>query len=102
MEKDTHITDVIFRVDTTKDFKGTIFALLPHDCATKTGLVQSYQHIGQHSSANYNHCLKTSRLACPSEYTELFKEMENLGYNLNVIKKQNYKKFLESYHKIRK
>ena len=99
MQKDTNITDVIFRVDTTPDFKGTVYALLPHECATRNGEVTSYQHVGQHSIANYNGCIMSSRLATPSEYADLKAEMESLGYNLNVIKKQNYTKFLQSYHK---
>jgi hypothetical protein len=51
MEKDTHITEVIFRVDTTKDFKGTVFALLPNEIE-RNGMVTSYQHVGQHSTAD--------------------------------------------------
>ena len=92
MEKDTHITEVIFRVDTTKDFKGTVFALLPYEIE-RNGTVTSYQHVGQHSTADYNHCVKTSKLAKESEYTDLKKEMESLGYNIKVIKKRNYRKY---------
>jgi len=60
MQKDTEVTDVIFRVDETKDFKGTVYALLPHD-SNRNGSVTSYQHVGQHSNANYNGCITTSR-----------------------------------------
>jgi len=102
MKKDNYITDVIFRVDNTKDFKGTVFALLPHECCDIKGSVTTYQHVGQHSSADYQHCIKNSRIATELEYADLKKEMEDLGYDLKVIKKQNYHKFLNSYKEIRK
>jgi hypothetical protein len=35
--------------------------------------------------------LKQSKLATAVEYANLKKEMENLGYNINIVKKQNYK-----------
>jgi hypothetical protein len=99
MSKDNYVTDVIFRVDTTKDFKGIVYALFPHEVNDSKGSVLSFQHVGQHSSADYRHCINKSRLATHTEYNDLKKELESLGYNLNVIKKQNYTKFLESYHK---
>lgn len=103
MEKDNYKTDVIFRVTKSGTWKGTVYALMPHDCDTFDGLVNSYQHIGQHSSADYFHCIQSSRLATEAEYADLKKEMENgFGYNFNVIKKQNREKFLKSYYKIRK
>ena len=99
MKKDSYKTDVIFRVDKTKDFKGTVFALLPHEVCDKAGHVTTYQHLGQHSAADYKHCISRSRPATPAEYFDLFKEMESVGYNFNVIKKQNYDKYLISYRK---
>lgn len=101
MQKDTHTTDVMFRVDTTKDFKGTIFAVLPHNVDTLGGDVITYQHIGQHSTGDYNVCLQTSRPATEAEYTELKTEMETLGYNIKVVKKRNYDKYLKSYYEAR-
>lgn len=101
MEKDKNITDVIFRVDTSKDWKGTVFALLPYE-VERNGSVTSYQHVGQHSSANYNHCISTSRPALPAEYADLKAEMESIGYNFNVVKKANNAKYLTSYKAIRK
>jgi len=95
MKKDTHKTDVIFRVDKTKDFENTIFALFPH-IKEHNNSVLYYQHIGQHSTADYDHCIKTSKLATENEYKNLFIELESIGYNLNVIKKRNYKKYLHS------
>ena len=98
MEKDKHKTDVVFRYDSTKDWKGTIFALFPHEVADFKGNVTCYQHVGQHSAADYGYSIQTSRLAKPSEYSDLKKELNSLGYNLNIVKKQNRDKYLVSYH----
>lgn len=102
MEKDKHITDVVFRCDKSGDFKDVVFAMLPHECDDRNGHVTCYQHVGQHSSANYQGCIKDSRPATEEEYKDLKKEMEGLGYNLNVVKKQNYDKYLESYNELRR
>lgn len=102
MKKDKHKTDVIFRKDTTKEFKGDIFALFPHNVDTYKGDVTFYTHVGQHGSADYNHCINTSKLATEEEYKDLKCELESIGYNLNIVKKQNHKKYLKSYHEINK
>lgn len=102
MEKDTHTTDMVFRVDTSKDWKGTVFALFPHEVSTLDGCVTCYQHIGQHSSADYRHCISKSRPATAEEMADLKKELEGLGYNINIVKKQNYDKYLKSYYEVRK
>jgi len=99
MEIDIEQTDVVFRVDTTKDWKGTVYALFPHEIANySSGNVLTYQHVGQHSEGDYGYCVSTSRLAKPEEYNELHSELTQIGYNLNVIKKQNRKLFLKRYH----
>lgn len=97
MKKDTYTTDIVFRVDTSKEFKGTVFALFPHEVCDFDGNVTTYEHIGQHSTATYDYCIKISRLATESEYNDLKKEMESLGYNINVVTKRNYAKYLASY-----
>jgi hypothetical protein len=93
MEKDNIITDVIFRVDSSKDFKGTVFALFPYEIVDNNFNVLSYQHIGQHSSADYQFCIRNSRPATEIEYKALKSELEGIGYNLNLIKKINRNKF---------
>jgi hypothetical protein len=98
MKKTIEKIDVIFRVDTTKDFKGSVFALFPHEIADNRGNVLSYQHIGQHSSADYIHCIRNSKPANIFEYEPLKKELENIGYELNIIKRMNYDKYLKSYN----
>lgn len=88
--------DIVFRVD-----ENGVFALFPHDCADYKGNVTCYQHVGQHSSADYNHCVANSKVATPEQYADLKAEMESIGYEINVVKKRNYDKFLKSYREIR-
>lgn len=93
-------TDVIFRKEKSGFFKGNIYALFPHEVETYEGHVACYFHVGQHSVADYNYCVSTSVLATPDEYADLKAELEDRGYELNVIKKCNYKKYLESRNKL--
>lgn len=101
MEQDTYTTDVMFRYDTTKDFNGTIFAILPHNVDTFKGDITTYQHIGQHSNGDHYVCLQQSRPATETEYADLKSEMESIGYNIKVVKKRNYDKYLKSYYEVR-
>ena len=89
--------DVIFR----KWKDGSILALFPHCVDTYEGSVISYEHTGQHSSADYGHCIYNTKPAKEHEYKPLKAELESIGYNLNVIKRQNYNKFLLGLNEIR-
>lgn len=90
--------DVIFRKYKKGTHKDVVFALFPHDVCDRFGNVTSYEHLGQHSSADYKHCISISKKATKSEYKALKQELKNVGYNkLKVVKKQSYDKFLESY-----
>ncbi len=102
MEQDNPVTDVVFRADKSGDFKDVVFAMLPHEVDDRNGHVTSYQHVGQHSSANYVGCIADSRPATEAEYSDLKAEMENLGYNLNVVQKQNTDKYIASWDAVRK
>ena len=96
-------TEVIFRKVKSGKFKGDIFALFPYDVVTLEGDVGCYMHIGQHSAADYNHCINTSIPAKEHEFAPLKRELEeDIGYNLRIVKKRNYDKYLENYYKIRK
>lgn len=101
MEKDKHTTDIIFRVITAKDFKGTVLALFPHEVSNFDGSVTSYEHNGQHGSADYDHCVGMSRLATEDEAKSLKTEMEGLGYNIRVLKKRHYNKYLADLKRVR-
>lgn len=78
---DQHITKVIFRK--FKDDMGIIAyfpALLadmnPHDNCL------SYMHIGQHGAASID--MSKTLKASESEYENLKKELESIGYNLKI------------------
>lgn len=100
MEQDTFKTDVIFRTDTSKDFKGTVFAIFPYNVESYKGHVAYYQHVGQHSAGCYLTMISQSKPATESEYADLKKELESIGYNLNVIKKRNTEKYRVEYRKM--
>lgn len=76
-------TRVIFR--RSKDDE--IFALFP-DLSEGGALIESYQHVGQHSAADYSHCIQTSTPAKPDEYADLKAELECIGYNLLIRKRR--------------
>jgi hypothetical protein len=76
-------TVVIFRKDRTgwRD----CFALFPELPADNYGhFCESYQHVGQHATADYVGCIANSDPATPGEYRDLFEELERRGYNLVV------------------
>ena len=92
MKKDTHTTEVVFRM-----FNDEVIALFPYSIYNHTGTIDSYMHIGQHSESDYNHCIKATKPATKKEYIELKKELSSIGYNLKVIKRRNYDKYLSSF-----
>jgi hypothetical protein len=76
-------TVVIFRKDRTghKD----CFALFPELPADVEGLYcTAYQHIGQHCSADYHGCIGNSDPATPDQYSDLRRELERRGYDLDI------------------
>lgn len=82
--KDT--TRVIFRV--WRDEDGGVLALFPGIPADYEGLrCESYEHVGQHSGADYTGCIRRTRPAKPSEYRALAKELRGIGYHLSVGKR---------------
>lgn len=88
MDKD--ITEVVFKK--TKD--GEIIAFFPYIDGTNYDTMMSYMHVGQHSEANLNY-YHECKTAAPEEYKPLYDELENIiGYNLKVIKKLNYSRYI--------
>jgi hypothetical protein len=58
------------------------------DCPANTNRVLSYIHVGQHSEADFgwmNYC----KLATPEQYADLKKELESMGYDLDIRKRWN-------------
>ena len=96
MKKDKFKTDVIFR-----NFKGEIIALFPYLISNYNGDVTCYAHMGQHSSADYLHIISNSKPINNPKNLDLYKELSSIGYNLKVVKKQNYNKYLNELKNIR-
>jgi hypothetical protein len=97
MEKDNYITEVVFRM-----WDKEVLALFPYSMYNHTGSVNSYAHVGQHSGANYEHCIKSTRPATEKEYKRLKIELESIGYDLKVVKRRKYDEYLKAYHESRK
>jgi len=102
MKKDDFKTDVIFRLWPDNDFI-LIIALFPYiiDNVDK-GFISSYEHLGQHSGADYNGCMESTVSAKENEYKDLKSELESLGYDLNIIKRRNYNRYLKALREVRK
>ena len=95
------ITEVIFRKYPKKE-GGQIIALFPYVCERRFGTCESYMHVGQHGTADYQGVMQTTKAAKPSEYADLKAELENYGppeahYNLKVITKLQWRRYQTEY-----
>lgn len=54
-------------------------------------------HVGQHSRADYDHIVKSSVSATGDQYKPLLEELESIGYDLEVMGRRNYNKYLKSF-----
>ncbi len=64
---------------------GDITALMPTVPVTLDGtLCMSYEHVGQHSGADYSFVILATTPATPYEYRALAAELRKLGYNLDI------------------
>lgn len=82
MRPDEDEATVVFR----KWPGGGILALFPEIPADLQGATcQSYEHIGQHGGADYQHCISRTTPARPGEYADLKEELEKIGYKLKVV-----------------
>jgi hypothetical protein len=78
---------VMFRMGKDKD----LFALFPEVPSDRAGtFCMSYQHVGQHSGADFFGCVRTTRPATPEEYQGLQAELESIGYQLKVIQRASH------------
>lgn len=77
-------TIVVFRVFKADQTANRVLALFPAEANYPDGSCESYQHIGQHSAADYSHCIAITRPATPKEYAPLKRELERIGYTLKV------------------
>jgi hypothetical protein len=85
------LTAVQFRL-----FKGEVIAVFPYQIENSTN-VMSYAHNGQHSGCNWD-INNFSKAATESQYLPLKNELEQIGYNLKVIKKRSHKTYLKSFY----
>jgi hypothetical protein len=87
-----HVTEVVFRKFNKKN-GGEVIALFPY--ILDSGYYnQSYMRIGQHSGADYDHCISISSPASEAEYSDLKKELESIGYILKVLHRRSRSKWL--------
>lgn len=83
-------TKVVFR----KFKEGDIIAMFPREPGTyDASTCMSYQHLGQHGSADPR-IVSITKLAKPSEYAALAKELRGLGYVLDIRTKMTYEDML--------
>jgi len=87
-----NITDVQFRI-----FKGEVLAVFPYEIQNNKHVL-SYCHNEQHSECFWQINM-FSKAAKAEQYQPLKKELEGLGYVLNVIKRRSHKRFLKEYYK---
>lgn len=84
-------TKVIFRKFKSGIAKGEIIALFPYDLWNERECA-SYMHVGQHSGADYNAMMMSTKPAKPEEYQELYNELIKIGYpELQVVQKRTAK-----------
>ncbi len=81
-------TKVIFRQFNGDNSIIALFPEIPADFCE--GYCLSYQRIGQHGAASLG-IAPMAKLAKPSEYAELKKELESIGYVLQIVTKATRK-----------
>ena len=84
MKKDIHKTKVVFLINESDDSED-LFAFFPEEeyHSEPSNTKMSYAHIGQHSACVMDYA-KESRVATKEEYSDLEKELESIGYNLEL------------------
>ncbi len=84
--KKKKLTPVVFRVWNRNPHD--VLALFPTLAADNQGyFCDSYEHVGQHSAADYQSCIKVTRLATKKESAPLLAELRRIGYKLKVVKR---------------
>lgn len=70
---------------------GEIYAIFPDQLADLNGNLECWTPMG-HTAANYQVCLRSSRLAKPEEYAVVKATIERqYGYELRAVKRQSRK-----------
>lgn len=92
-------TTVIFKKDTQNN--NEVIAFMPYDICDWQGNFTCYTHIGQHSMT-CNGYFKQCKAATQDEYKSLLNELIKIGYNVEVKKRLNAKKFKQAYQEFLK
>lgn len=84
--KKTQHTAVVFRV--WRAAPRTVMALFPHEPGTNNpATCSSYEHVGQHGSADPSGCVHRSRPATRAEADPLASELRRIGYRLRFLRR---------------
>ena len=92
-------TTVIFKKDTQNN--NEVIAFMPYDICDWQGNFTCYAHIGQHSITCDGY-FKQCKTAAQDEYKSLLDELIRIGYDVEVKKRLNVKKFRQAYQEFLK
>lgn len=85
--------DVQFRI-----IDDEVIAVFPYEIFSKT-LTMGYSHIGQHGGCAWD--INTfTKPASEEQYKDLLKELQAIGYDVNIIKRRNHSKYLKAYRQM--
>lgn len=85
MKKDNHKTKVVFYTIPENEVQGgEVIAVFIEIKERYPNTYLSYMHLGQHSTVHKDF-LKNCKLSEKEEYKNLYKELENRGYNLDDL-----------------
>ncbi len=85
-DHDAEPVPVIFRAERAGEFKGDVTAVFPTLPGTGAFDVTVYAHIGQHGTGG-REWHQGTRAAKPEEYSDLKRELESIGYRLDVARR---------------
>lgn len=80
---------VIFRKDKSNKYSDNITAVFPYIIDTNRYDMGCYAHVGQHSYCSHAWYTQCTKPAKPNEYESLKRELESLGYDLEIKLKIN-------------
>lgn len=91
---DYYHTGVVFRVFRKKPHEViALFTESYRDGSCNRGNCMSYMHVGQHSEAGPWHVIRATRPATKEEYTDLMRELQDIGYRFtNIYQRFTYRK----------
>ena len=76
---------------------GEVTAIMPEIPGTNSPYTCTcYAHVGQHGSCNVSLINTCSRPATEAEYAPLLAELERIGYRVQVIKRINQRRYLNT------